>query len=189
MTHPWETPPRPEHRATVAAFAALVPVLETDRLHLRAPRVADFPAYAEILETAGKFIGVEDRTDAWIDFMQMAAQWPLRGFGPWSIAWRDAPDTMLGLIPFDHEAGDPEPEIGWMLTAAARGRGIATEATRAALAHAFGPMGFTTLVAYIRPDNAASIAVAGRLGATRDAVAEAALTDTQVHRFHAGPRP
>jgi RimJ/RimL family protein N-acetyltransferase len=51
-----------------------------------------------------------------------------------------------------------------MLRRACWGRGFATEAARAALAHAFTAMGKTHVISLIRPENAASIRVAERLG-------------------------
>jgi RimJ/RimL family protein N-acetyltransferase len=45
-----------------------------------------------------------------------------------------------------------------------RGRGLATEAMRAAIADAWERTGADHLVAYIRPENAASLRVAAKLG-------------------------
>ena len=61
-----------------------------------------------------------------------------------------------------------------MFREAGQGKGYAAEAARAARAHAFGALGWTTVVSTIDPGNAASVRVAERLGASRDAAAEAA---------------
>jgi RimJ/RimL family protein N-acetyltransferase len=62
-----------------------------------------------------------------------------------------------------------EPELGWTLWSAAHeGKGYAHEAAVAARAHAYSVLGWTTAVSYIDPDNARSIALAERLGATLD---------------------
>jgi RimJ/RimL family protein N-acetyltransferase len=157
-------------------FAALVPEIRTERFRLRAPRIGDFPIYARFLiDTDLDLASEEDRRDAWLDFCQIAACWPLRGYGSWTV--QDGADTPLGAVVVNHEAGDPEAELGWVVAQGCEGRGIATEAARAVRDHLFGQMGFATLVSYIDPVNAPSIAVATRLGAVRDPVAEAQLTD------------
>ena len=57
-----------------------------------------------------------------------------------------------------------EVEAGWEIVEALRGRGLATEAMRAAIADAWERTGADHVVAYIRPDNAASLRVAEKLG-------------------------
>jgi RimJ/RimL family protein N-acetyltransferase len=87
------------------------------------------------------------------------------GLGYWSIRERGAPEHFLGwvlLIP-DHGAG-PEVEIGWRLVRGAWGRGIATEAARAVVEHAFGTLRLPRIVADIMSANAASKGVAAKLG-------------------------
>ena len=44
------------------------------------------------------------------------------------------------------------------------GRGLATEGGRAALEHAFGPLGLDRVISIIDPGNAASLRVAEKLG-------------------------
>ena len=55
-------------------------------------------------------------------------------------------------------------EIGWRLHPDAWGHGYATEAGRAALEAARDQLGLTRIIAVIDPGNAASLAVARRLG-------------------------
>lgn len=182
MTHPWEAPPTGTAAALADRFAALVPVIEVDGLRLRAPHIRDFPIYARFLiDTDLDAADDAMREEAWLDFCQIAASWPLRGFGSWTV---DNPAGQpIGAVVVNHEFGDPEVELGWAVASAAEGQGIASRAARAARAHLFGVMGFQTLVSYIDPVNARSIAVAQRLGAVRDARAEAALnTEILVYR-------
>lgn len=176
--HPWERPSDGAAAACAAAMAALVPEIVTERLRLRAPRIADFPVYAGFVRDdrgAGLGQGEADAA-AWNDFCQLVASWPLRGFGPWTLEPRDG-GAPVGLATLDHEFGDPEPEVGWLVTPEAEGRGFATEGARAALGHAFGTLGFREIVSYVDPDNRRSARVAARLGGCRDAAAEAALGD------------
>jgi len=87
------------------------------------------------------------------------------GLGYWSIRERCAPEKFVGwvlLIP-DHGVG-PEVEIGWRLVREAWGRGIASEAAEALVAHAFGTIGLPRVIADIASGNVASKRVAVKLG-------------------------
>jgi RimJ/RimL family protein N-acetyltransferase len=57
-----------------------------------------------------------------------------------------------------------EVEAGWEIVEELRGRGLATEAMRAAIEDAWRRTGADHLVAYIRPENAVSLRVAEKLG-------------------------
>ena len=158
-----------------AHLAAELPVIETARLRLRAPRIEDFQAYAEIATgPSGHFLTENpDREGAWLDFAQMTATWLLRGHGIWSVETRDTGD-LAGFVVLGFEPGDHEPELGYMFREIATGKGYATEAAQAARDYAFGTLDMTTLVSTIDHDNAASHRVAERLDGKRDAAAETA---------------
>jgi len=175
---PWEAAPQGAMAALVDRMAASVPVINTERLRLRAPRIGDFPIYARFLIDNGDVADASDadREEAWLDFCQLVACWPLRGYGPWTVEPRTGGAPIAAIV-LNHEYGDPEIELGWAVAPSAEGKGIATEAARAARAHVFAMMGLATLVSYIDPVNTRSVAVATRLGATRDPRAEAALGD------------
>lgn len=146
-----------------------VPVLETERLVLRAPHAGDVEAWVAFdASPRSRFVGGgQGRQHAWRGLAGLIGHWVLRGFGPWAITERGV-DDFLGIVgPWSPE-GWPEPEILWSLTEAAEGRGIAAEAARAARGHAFGALGWPTAVSYIHPENARSLALAARLGCVRD---------------------
>ena len=83
------------------------------------------------------------------------------------LAGTDLVDTDLagtaGLRPLE----DLGLEIFYSLAPGSWGRGYATEAARAVLAHALGPLGLPEVLAEVDEGNAASIAVIERLGMTR----------------------
>jgi RimJ/RimL family protein N-acetyltransferase len=166
---PWEQPPAGAAAALAARVAGAVPVLETARLRLRAPRLADFAGYAEIATTERgvHFGGPMTRRDAWLDFCQLAAGWLLRGHGTWALE-RRFDGALLGFLTLNHEFGDPEPELGFLLLAEAEGQGYAREAAEATRDFAFDRLGWPSVVSYIDPANARSIRLAERLGARRE---------------------
>ena len=171
-----EIPPTGVAAAMAARFAALVPVITTNRLVLRAPRVSDFDLYADIAcSERGRHIGGPmSREDAWFDFIQFSSSWLLHGHGGWTLAIK-GDDDPIGFLILGLEPGDRETELGYMLDQNAEGHGYATEAARALRDWAFETYGWSTLVSYITDGNTASQALATRLGATRDAMEETAL--------------
>ncbi|XDA99148.1 GNAT family N-acetyltransferase [Sulfitobacter sp. LCG007] len=179
---PCETPSEGPALHLSARVAGEIPEIWTERLLLCAPRIGDFPAYAAIVcGERGEHFGPMTREDAWRDFAQMVAGWTLRGHGLWTVTLRgDA--TRVGFALLGFEPGDEEPELGYLLCAGAEGEGYATEAAEAVRAYAARELGWSTLVSYINRANAASIAVAERLGARLDPTALADDTDTLVYR-------
>ncbi|WP_179378328.1 GNAT family N-acetyltransferase [Jannaschia marina] len=164
-------PPTGQAARVAARHAAALPVLETPRLRLRAPEMGDLPVWTAIL--ADWPDGPVSPEDAWADFAVYTAAWLLHGHGLWTVTTRAG--EVLGFVMVGLEWGDAEPELGYMFRPEARGQGYATEAAAAARDHGMQLLG--TLVSYVDPANVASNALAARLGATRDAAAEAALAE------------
>lgn len=161
--------------------------LQSERLTLRPHRLDDFDAYAAMWATEDSIYmgGPEDRNMAWHLFAAEIASWSLQGFGYWTLE-RRSDGALLGGCGFSHPPVFPERELGWYLYPEAQGHGYATEAARAARDHAFGTLGWTTLVSYIDPENSASISVAERLGAVRDPDAHRPDPEDLVYR-HPSP--
>ncbi|TRW97566.1 GNAT family N-acetyltransferase [Paracoccus sp. M683] len=143
-----------------------IPVLTTERLILREPRQADFPAHAEFAASdRAKFVGGSpDRFEAWRGFTSGIGHWILKGFGFWTVEDRatGAPAGRVGLL--DHE-GWPEIELGWHIYAGFEGKSYAYEAAMAARDHAYRVMGLPPMISHIDPDNARSRRLAERMGA------------------------
>jgi RimJ/RimL family protein N-acetyltransferase len=68
-----------------------------------------------------------------------------------------------GLLPWTVEERD-EVEVAYLLDKRFWGQGLATEAGRAIVAHAFAQLGLARLICLIDPDNTRSIGVAERIG-------------------------
>lgn len=143
-----------------------IPVLQTDRLTLRAPRESD----AAALEAFGKsersqFTGGPfDEYGAWRAVMAGVGHWAFKGYGYWSVD-RRADGAFVGRAGVIFPPGAAEPELAYHFFDGFEGQGYATEAVLAARAHAQGVMGMSPLASFIDPDNARSIALARRVGA------------------------
>jgi RimJ/RimL family protein N-acetyltransferase len=153
-------------------------MIETARLILRRPEARDadaFVAYFATPRSAGNG-GPLPAGRAWRSFATQLGAWQMLGHGMWAVT-RRGEDHARGLIGPWCPADWPENEIGWMLFRAEdEGTGLAFEAARAALADAFGRLGWTTAVSYIAETNTRSRRLAERLGARPDP--DAARPDT-----------
>jgi len=131
-----------------------MPVLETERLMLRAPRHEDVKAIARLandrriaentariphpygVQDAETFIAAANRKDGEATFVVM------RG------------GTLIGACGIDPREGGLE--LGYWFGAPFWGRGFATEAVRAVIDYAFGELDHDTLIAGARVSNPAS---------------------------------
>jgi len=150
----------------------LLPVFDTGRLWLRPRTMADLEACLAMdrdPQVTRHIAGPWDDPVKHREFVEyrITRAYP-RGLGYWSIFEAGAPERFIGwvlLIP-DHGAG-PEVEIGWRLVRDAWGRGIASEAARTVMRHAFETVRLPRIVADIAAENAASRRVAEKLGMRR----------------------
>jgi RimJ/RimL family protein N-acetyltransferase len=122
--------------------------------HWRAPQVRRFLFDGAVISTADVTRAIEDST----------ASFAAAGYGLWLI--RQAADhDVAGTAGLRPLAGLGL-EVIYSLAPSAQGNGYATEAARAVVQYAFGPLGLPAVLAEIDQDNAASAAVAERLGMT-----------------------
>ena len=77
-----------------------------------------------------------------------------------------------GKLDVNRPAEEPDVEIAYRLAREAWGRGIATEAATALVAHALGPLGLSRVVAVTYPDNQASQRVLDKVGFAREGFRE-----------------
>jgi RimJ/RimL family protein N-acetyltransferase len=143
--------------------------IETERLVLRPPRAEDFEGWAAYMadEPASRWIGgPQPRALAWRGFLTVAGAWAIQGFGMFSAIERETGRWVGRLGPWMPE-GWPGPEVGYGIVRSRWGRGYATEGAAAAIDWALDALGWDEVLHFIEPLNAASIAVARRLGAQR----------------------
>lgn len=143
--------------------------LETQRLILRQWRLQDVDEYAAICadpEVMRHLSGEPyTRMVAWRHVAFLVGHWELRGFGHWVVEEKES-GCVIGRVGFLQPDDYPGFELGWMLARAVWGRGYATEAASRALDYAFDSLGRPEVISLIRPENAASIRVALKLGET-----------------------
>jgi RimJ/RimL family protein N-acetyltransferase len=158
---------------------SLIPTIESDRLILRSFTEPDFESMVRFYASPiSKFYGGPcDRQDAWRKFAAYPGHWILRGYGPWALEVKETGE-FVGLCGPWFPDGWIEPEITWALVPEHHGRGYATEAAARALRAAYEDHGWTTAISVIAVENAASAAVAVRLGAT--------LESEVMYRYGAG---
>ncbi|ACI55388.1 acetyltransferase, ribosomal protein N-acetylase [Rhizobium leguminosarum bv. trifolii WSM597] len=147
-------------------------IIQTERLRLRMPEMDDFAAYAELMASP-RSVGMGgpfDRRAAWGMFCHDVALWQLFGHGALMIDLAETGEC-VGQVGINHGPLFPEKELGWLVYAGHEGKGYATEAAMALRDWAFATLSLPSLVSYIAPGNAASIAVAQRLGGRLDLTA------------------
>jgi RimJ/RimL family protein N-acetyltransferase len=143
-----------------------LPVLETERLILRAPQAGDWPAFRDYRASSRTVFtgGTKIGQAAAEHFAAFVGHWVLRGFGRLIAEDRMTGQPVGHFGPMQWEDGT-EVELTWSLwQPEVEGKGLATEAATAMCAWVFGPCGLTSARAEVHRDNAASHAIARRLG-------------------------
>ncbi len=160
-----------------------IPRLESARLLLREYQPDDFePMAAFYADSISSFYGGPcNREEAWRKFAMYPGHWPLRGFGPWALEEKES-GAFVGLCGPYFPDGWYAPEITWALMPGYHGKGYATEAALRALRSAYEDFGWETAVSVIAIENAASEAVARRLGATKESVIDFRYGRANVYR-------
>lgn len=153
---------------------AAAATIETARLRLRARRLDDLEAIVamDADPAVRRFIGGPlDPAPHRAEVRRNIVGGRPEPHASWAVEWRDR-SGLLGLcgLSRSEETGGLT-QIGWRLLPPAWGQGVATEAARAVLARALGPLGLRTVVALVHPDNRASIRVAEKIGMVRVGVA------------------
>jgi RimJ/RimL family protein N-acetyltransferase len=152
-----------DHRAPETFRERCIPVLETERLVLRAPRLEDAKAVAQLandrriaentariphpyaLVDAEKFIASVNRDDDEVAFLITREK------------------TVFGAVGISMSEREP-PDVGYWLGVPFWGHGYATEAVHAVIDHAFADLDFEALGAGARVTNPASRRVLEKCG-------------------------
>ncbi len=147
--------------------------LTTDRLLLRPFEQGDEPAYRAIRLKPGLTRFLPSHTDDPAEAARRAdatlaafrEAWVRDGYGPWAVVER-ASGCLVGHLGLRLLAEFDKTELLFLIDPGAQGQGYATEGGRAALNWGFDRLALAEIVAFVLPENAASIAVLGRVGMT-----------------------
>ncbi|MFK7836022.1 MAG: GNAT family N-acetyltransferase [Sulfitobacter sp.] len=144
-----------------------IPVLDTQRLTLRAPKAGDLATLTAFFQTERSHTvgGPADAVESFTKLTARIGHWAVKGYGLWHVDSRENGD-FLGWVGILNPPEWDEPELAWTVFAHAEGKGYAFEAARAARAFAASHLKCDGVISYIRPTNTRSIALADRLGAT-----------------------
>lgn len=147
-------------------------MIRTERLLLRPWRDDDGDALARPLADPQAMADVGGPVNREVSDRRLAtfqATYRERGFCKWGIEHDGSFIGYCGVMPSGpgHPLGDHH-EVGWRLLPQSWGRGFATEAGRAALAHALSAIDLPEVLAYTAADNHRSQAVIAKLGLRRD---------------------
>jgi len=144
---------------------ASIPVLETKRLALRAPRLEDAKTVAalvndrRIAENVARIPHPYKKSDA--DSFIAGANKP-GGEAVFLITLHD--DTIIGACGLTMTDKEPVPELGYWLGVKYWGKGYATEALHAVIDYAFTDLGYPALTAAARVTNPLSRRVLEKCG-------------------------
>lgn len=149
-----------------------IPTLETERLILRGWTERDIAPFIALCadEPSMRYVGgVMDQTAAFRRMAAYAGSFLIKGYGSYALEAK-ATGELVGYSGVYDPPGWPEREINWGVTLGNGGKGYITEAAARVRDHVYDDLGFTTITSCIDQENAASIAVGKRLGATLDRV-------------------
>ncbi|WP_338783721.1 GNAT family N-acetyltransferase [Streptomyces sp. DG1A-41] len=142
-------------------------MITTERLRLRPLTAADTDWWVRLHadNEVNRFVGGYTHEQAAARLRDIQQQWTERGHGLCAVELRSTGET-IGRCGLNWWEQFGETEIGWTFARAHWGRGYATEAAQAVLTWGFGALGLKQITAMIHHGNAASSAVAQRLGFT-----------------------
>jgi RimJ/RimL family protein N-acetyltransferase len=145
-----------------------LPTLQTARLTLRQFTLADVDALHQILQTPDilRYFPTQatpsyERTARIV--ARQLEQWQSVGYGWWALATR-GDERLIGWCGLQFLPDTNETEVGYLLAPLFWGKGLATEAARAALTYGFDRFAFPELIGITHPDNIASQRVLQKAG-------------------------
>ena len=153
--------------------AAAPPIIETDRLVMTRPTPEDFAELAAMAAGEPMFRyserGPMTVEESWGLLLRHIGQWAATPYGVFTLREKGS-GRFVGLVgasDFQRQFGedfDPFPEMTWTIAPDLTGRGLATEAGKAALQWLAREAAAPRTVCLIHADNEASLRVAEKLG-------------------------
>lgn len=161
-----------EYRSYLEAYCRLahlpLTILKTDRLLVRESTPDDIPDFYRIYDdpSVSRYMepllqSPEEERAYLQDYIRQV--YGFYGFGIWSVILREN-GTLIGRAGLNIREGYETPELGFVLEAAYRNRGLTYEVCRAILAYAKEELGFDHLHALVKEENTASENLLSKLG-------------------------
>lgn len=146
-----------------------IPILETDRLIMRAPRASDFAIYRDFYgdAAASKFYGgPKSEAESWEKLAGDLGHWHLRGYGLWALETQQDNRT-VGVCGLVWPYGWQRSELTWWIASDARRQGFAREASVAAIRFGYQQLKWDLVQTYMKDENEAAKALVLSLGGTQ----------------------
>ena len=143
----------------------MISTIETSRLRLVPPTLEHLSVYETFYmdaDASQMYGGPLDKAQVLARLKADLGSWYLMGFGVWVIQSKQD-DKCIGTCGFWQGADWPR-ELTWWVLPEARGQGIATEASVAAINHAHKSFKWTVVETYMNDDNVAARALVEKLG-------------------------
>ena len=148
------------------ALCMKIPIIETERLILRGPIAEDFDVYQRFYadeDASAAYGGPLPLNLAWKKLASDLGHWQLRGYGMWSVEYRETHE-MVGGCGLVWPEGWPRSELTWWIVPSARRQGFALEASRAVIAFAYRELKWEFVETHMNDENEAARKLAVRLG-------------------------
>ena len=143
-------------------------ILRTDRCYLRETTTDDAEAFFEIYKepsitryTEGLYPEIEQERQYIRDYIDKV--YSFYGFGVWTVIKQDTGE-IIGRAGLSYREGFEEPEIGFVIGVPWQRQGYAEEVCRAIMEYGRNELEFTTVQAFVRPENEASLGLCKKLG-------------------------
>jgi ribosomal-protein-alanine N-acetyltransferase len=143
----------------------IIPTLETDRFLLIPPDEFAFNIYSRFYtdaEASSMYGGPITKEQAWSRLNADLGSWYLGGFGVWVVQDKKT-SKLLGVCGFWQGLGWPL-ELTWWMLPEARGKGVAFEASKAAISCALKTFKWGVVETYMNDDNLAACNLVLKLG-------------------------
>lgn len=143
----------------------VIPTLETTNLNLIPPSMEAYDLYEQFYSDAAAssmYGGPIEAEQIWARLKADVGSWYLLGFGVWVIQMKSS-GRLVGVCGFWQGKNWPK-ELTWWVLPDYRGKGVASESSRAAVQYAYRSFKWDAVHTYMNDDNVAASALVKKLG-------------------------
>lgn len=146
----------------------MLPTLETERLKLFPPNESCFDLYERFYtdaEASKMYGGPIGKEQVWARLKADLGSWYLLNFGVWVVQLKSN-NQLVGTCGF-WKGKDWPIELTWWVLPKFRGKGIATEASRAAIEFGYSRLKWHKVETYMNDENTAAQTLVQKLGGVK----------------------